>query len=297
MNFYQKIFNQGIFEHQSGVEQNRIKLFNYLLFYSFLMDIPMMIWMALIGLPWLFLEVLVLSLVNFLCWFILKKQKADFAAVIFNLVYGIHNYFLAIISPESGTKHFAFALGIVPFILLKRKNLAIALFCFWLILYYFLDPLAEMISFKIILESSVSHAIELTMFTFVMLFIFFSVLHFKVINQRFSEELIESGNQLQKQKQLIETAHLEMKDSIQYAKRIQTAILPPISEINTNFPENFVFYQPKDIVSGDFYWHERINDINFIAVADCTGHGVPGALVSVMCSNALNRSVREFEFN
>jgi serine phosphatase RsbU (regulator of sigma subunit) len=59
---------------------------------------------------------------------------------------------------------------------------------------------------------------------------------------------------------------------------------------------SFVFYKPKDIVAGDFYWLEKKNNLLFLAVADCTGHGVPGAMGSVLCSNALNRSLLEFGF-
>jgi len=86
----------------------------------------------------------------------------------------------------------------------------------------------------------------------------------------------------------------EITDSITYAKRIQDAILPPIEYMKEKFPLSFVLYKPKDIVAGDFYWMEEISDTVFIAAADCTGHGVPGAMVSVVCSNALNRAVKEF---
>jgi len=86
----------------------------------------------------------------------------------------------------------------------------------------------------------------------------------------------------------------EVRDSITYAKRIQDAILPPISFMREIFPNSFVLFKPKDIVAGDFYWMEEIGDMVFIAAADCTGHGVPGAMVSVVCSNALNRAVKEF---
>lgn len=100
--------------------------------------------------------------------------------------------------------------------------------------------------------------------------------------------------EVEKQKDLIEEKSKEITDSIVYAKRLQDAILPPESYINTFLPENFVFYKPKDIVAGDFYWMEHKDDITYLAVADCTGHGVPGAMVSVICSNALNRTVLEF---
>src|SRR5690606_29252618 len=67
--------------------------------------------------------------------------------------------------------------------------------------------------------------------------------------------------------------------------------------INNKLPNSFVMYRPKDIVAGDFYWMEEIDGLVLIAAADCTGHGVPGALVSVVCHNALNSAVREFKLS
>ena len=86
----------------------------------------------------------------------------------------------------------------------------------------------------------------------------------------------------------------EIMDSIGYAKRIQEAILPPEHFIDSNLPDYFILYKPKDIVAGDFYWMEKQGEQIILAAADCTGHGVPGAMVSVICYNALNRAVREF---
>jgi hypothetical protein len=91
-----------------------------------------------------------------------------------------------------------------------------------------------------------------------------------------------------------DTKNKEITDSINYAKRIQSAIMPEEKKILKTFPDSFVFYRPKDIVAGDFYWMVQTEQYNFIAVADCTGHGVPGAMVSVACSSALNRSLKEF---
>jgi serine phosphatase RsbU (regulator of sigma subunit) len=96
------------------------------------------------------------------------------------------------------------------------------------------------------------------------------------------------------QHDLLEETHKEITDSIVYAQRIQKAILPPARIVNSLLPNSFVLYLPKDVVAGDFYWMEKVNDTVIFAAADCTGHGVPGAMVSVICNNALNRSVREF---
>lgn len=94
---------------------------------------------------------------------------------------------------------------------------------------------------------------------------------------------------------LVELKNNEILDSITYAKRIQTAILPSDELLEQGLKDYFVLYEPKDIVAGDFYWFEETASFCFLAVADCTGHGVPGAMMSVVCHNALNRSVKEFK--
>lgn len=99
---------------------------------------------------------------------------------------------------------------------------------------------------------------------------------------------------IEHQKHLVEEKQKEILDSINYAKRLQEAILPPSSFVKQHLPESFIFYKPKDIVAGDFYWMEVVENNILLAAADCTGHGVPGAMVSVVCSNALNRTTLEF---
>jgi serine phosphatase RsbU (regulator of sigma subunit) len=115
------------------------------------------------------------------------------------------------------------------------------------------------------------------------------------ITRKQKEVIEEQKNMVEQQKEIVEEKNKEILDSITYAKRLQDAILPPLSIIKQYLPESFVLYKPKDIVAGDFYWMERAGDNILIAAADCTGHGVPGAMVSVVCSNALNRTVKEFK--
>lgn len=112
--------------------------------------------------------------------------------------------------------------------------------------------------------------------------------------RRMNEILSEKNSLINKQKDEVEHKNKAISDSINYAKRLQLATLPTKEEVNLHLPDSFLLYLPKDIVSGDFHWFEHKNGISFLAVADCTGHGVPGAMVSVVCSNALNRSVNEF---
>ncbi len=120
--------------------------------------------------------------------------------------------------------------------------------------------------------------------------------------------------EVEEQKKVVEEKNQEIMDSITYAKRIQSAILPPAKVVKEYLQESFILYKPKDIVAGDFYWMESLPNpskggankttgspplgesegaVVLFAAADCTGHGVPGAMVSVVCNNGLNRSVRE----
>ena len=110
--------------------------------------------------------------------------------------------------------------------------------------------------------------------------------------QKMLEQTVEERTEeIKKQKEEIEHQQGEIVDSITYAQRIQKAILPPESIVKSLLPDSFVIYRPKDIVAGDFYWVEKPDNEIYFAAADCTGHGVPGAMVSVVCSNALNTAV------
>jgi len=96
---------------------------------------------------------------------------------------------------------------------------------------------------------------------------------------------------LEEKNELIELKNKEITDSIRYAKRLQLAILPPDNQVKKLLPDSFVLYKPKDIVSGDFYWVEQWGDKVLVAAADCTGHGVPGAFMSIVGNNLLQQAV------
>lgn len=144
-------------------------------------------------------------------------------------------------------------------------------------------------------------------FVFILLFTIYIVKQYRD-KQKSNVQLREQKEEIQKKNSLLKSANdeitlakheieeknSEIMDSINYAKRIQSAILPPESYWKKNLPESFVLYLPKDIVAGDFYWMDTVGNEVLFAAADCTGHGVPGAMVSVVCNNALTRTVREF---
>ena len=91
----------------------------------------------------------------------------------------------------------------------------------------------------------------------------------------------------------LEEALSNLEDSLEYSKLIQNSMLPPLGMFEEGFADSFIMYLPKDIVSGDFYWMHKTQDELIFAVGDCTGHGVPGAMVSMVCHEALNKVIKE----
>jgi ligand-binding sensor domain-containing protein/serine phosphatase RsbU (regulator of sigma subunit) len=111
----------------------------------------------------------------------------------------------------------------------------------------------------------------------------------KVLEEKVEERTVE----LKKTNDQLSVAYTEIKDSINYAKRIQQSILPLEHDIRQAIPEHFILFRPRDVVSGDFYWFFQKNDLIYIAACDCTGHGVPGAFMSLIGSSLLNEVMNE----
>ncbi len=134
------------------------------------------------------------------------------------------------------------------------------------------------------------NAILLIFSLFILLFVvfmsFFLFRKWKQANEQKKE--ISTANELLNEK------NSEILQSINYAQRIQNALLPSNEKIKQIFEHFSLLYLPKDIISGDFYWTFETSNFQYIAVADCTGHGVPGALMNMICHNALNRAILEF---
>ncbi|CAG0971390.1 MAG: tetratricopeptide repeat protein [Bacteroidetes bacterium] len=109
-----------------------------------------------------------------------------------------------------------------------------------------------------------------------------------------NEMITKQKTEVESQKEIVQEKNKEILDSIRYAQRIQEALLPDDNFIKDCLPDSFIFYKPRDIVSGDFYWiNKTANKIQF-AVVDCTGHGVPGAFMSIIGYNGLNRCIGEY---
>jgi serine phosphatase RsbU (regulator of sigma subunit) len=111
--------------------------------------------------------------------------------------------------------------------------------------------------------------------------------------RRAHEALHTQQKQIKMQASILKEKNTQIIDSINYARRIQDSILLPETEIQKYLPEAFVFYKPKDIVSGDFYWFSKVDEKLVLAAVDCTGHGVPGAFMSMIGNMLLNEIVNE----
>lgn len=113
------------------------------------------------------------------------------------------------------------------------------------------------------------------------------------INIELEKQVKERTTEIVTQKEIIEAKNKDITDSIIYTRRIQNAVLAKSGSLESHFPDSFIYYQPKDIVSGDFYWFTKQQEKIIIAAADCTGHGVPGAFMAMLGSTLLNEIVIE----
>ena len=139
-------------------------------------------------------------------------------------------------------------------------------------------------------------AINYALATFIiMALIYLAILQFWVLlrTRRHLSEMKSAYRETEKQSSELQLRNKELTDSLNYARRIQAALLPAEHHIRKIFNDYFIYYRPKHIVSGDFYWFSERDDKYFIAAADCTGHGVPGALMSMIGLELIQKIINE----
>jgi len=133
----------------------------------------------------------------------------------------------------------------------------------------------------------------------IVIFVLFSILAIILINRyRMIRSLLEEKNlainMIEHQNAILEQREKDMTDSLIYAQRIQEARLPSEEYFRKHFPSSFIFFKPKDIVSGDFYWIGEKDEWVYVVVADCTGHGVSGALMSMIGMDLIEKAINEY---
>lgn len=185
-----------------------------------------------------------------------------------------------------GDKYMLLTSAALPLILFKKKRTIYLFFTFNILAFFFVTAFQSLVPPLITMPHILQSIYSVCSLLIVFLVIFFIIQYFRSDCEEYEEELEEKNR-------IISQKNSEVHDSITYAKRLQEAIMPREEEIHNSVSDSFILYKPKDIVAGDFYFAEHHGDYFFVAAADCTGHGVPGAMVSVVCSNALNRAVNE----
>ncbi|MEZ4923545.1 MAG: SpoIIE family protein phosphatase [Crocinitomicaceae bacterium] len=224
-------------------------------------------------------------LFSYLKWFNIAKFYFYFVVISFICFLGIG------VGEGTGNDLTLFAVLIAPAMLFKDLRIIIFLSVFTIVIMIGLRFAQASIEPFMDISLEDRRNFQLIFQLIVSIIIFFQVYYFKNINFRFQDLLSSKNDEIaEKNKEIV--------DSINYAQRIQDAYLPPKEVLGHYFPESFLFFETKDIVSGDFYWFYGIRnkegqllDDVFVVAADCTGHGVPGAIMSVICCNALNEVV------
>jgi len=281
----QKLISTGIYPELSFGLQNKIRIFNTSLLVIFLVNLFYII----VGLfnPLFYPNLLSFSYATVLVVIFLlirsgKQILAFHGMMTFSILFLIT---ISILFGEISEVHvFLLFAPLASIVLFDEKK------C---IFNYFLFAMAAMCGVKLLYphyevpypDAPAKHFGALNLlFTGILLYL--GIMRFKTENSQFTDEI-------KLQRKLLEEKNKDITDSIQYAKRIQKALMASDTLLNKNLPEHFVLYKPKAIVSGDFYWGEKIDNKFLLATCDCTGHGVPGAFMSLLGVSFLNEITKE----
>lgn len=314
--FWKKLSNFGVDKSLTIIATRKAILTNQLSFITFFVVFSM-------NASFLFLKEFEFDPAGFISSFIIlttpllnKKGHYKTAAFIFVVLMPISLMLFSSVNktllpqplPFSGyilPKVFLLSFLVLPLVLIDSRSkillvtsVLINLFCF-----FFIDKLNELmgvgLDFNNISFENYSNINMLMIFPIAILIFGFSFLN--NINNKSEDQILKQNKKLEKANIKIERFNKDLTDSIQYAKRIQNALLPEKDKLRNFFADSFVFYKPRNIVSGDFYFlkETKINNEScvIVAAADCTGHGVPGGFMSVLSMSLLNDIIVSNSFN
>ncbi|MCH2232617.1 MAG: SpoIIE family protein phosphatase [Crocinitomicaceae bacterium] len=298
MKLWDNISNLGVKPFMEDADIRRAKLTNRLIVIAFLMGFTYIPLFINEGSTPLLIQIGVLLISIASLFFAVRKSKHEVAAVLLSFLLITH-LLIAGILIEGGTgKYFLFLFSILGFAMVKPIKWGVFIFTYAIFAFFTAEithPYIEPLIVRTPEQTQVVYVINMLL---IFMGSFFLIFHYKSGNLRYEKNILSQKRQIESQHSKLVESHDEIQDSIRYAKRIQSAILPPDSLVSETLTDAFVLYKPKDVVAGDFYWLEPVPGTHksvMFAAADCTGHGVPGAMVSVICNNSLNRAVREFK--
>ncbi len=233
----------------------------------------------------------ILFLFSILCcvYYLLNKKGFFLPSLYFILSITLVTVFWGSLEvPNGGVEFFLIPLSLVPFIVVEQKKICISFVVISItafILSHFLKTTYQPHTIVSTFYTQLYYLIVLTaIFTICATLIF----QFKITNTKYENIINEQKLIVEEKNKEVEEKNKDITASISYARRIQQAKLPKKEEIYSSLPNSFVLFKPKDIVSGDFYYFHKDNSSIFIASADCTGHGVPGAFMSMIGSEKLD---------
>lgn len=286
-NLWSFISDIGCYPELDFEERRRITLLNRLNFISF---VVLLIYMVVeifihvyVFIPFLIIMLFFVSITSILLYNRRYKLAKNFAVLIIAACIS----FFMLNTGNAMSEVLFIPLCVMPLIVFKNKKASVFYLFFIIVLSVvlrcvqpFVDPLLKLHEeeFFFFRTMNLINGIIIT---------YFVTYYFKKANESYESQLVHMN-------ELVSEKNKEITDSINYAKHIQNAILPSQQFFKAQLRHAFILYKPKDIVAGDFYWMYVNGDHLYFAAADCTGHGVPGAMVSVICANALNRAVKEF---
>jgi serine phosphatase RsbU (regulator of sigma subunit) len=284
---WNSISDLGCYSELDQEEKRRIMLLNRLNFISLVVLIIYLVVEVLIEvyvfIPYLVVMIFMVSITSTLIYLKRYTLAKHFAVIIIAVCIS----FFVLNTGNAMSEVLFIPLSVMPLIVFRNKNVAL-FYLFSIVIISlalrmvqpYVDPLLKLNEeeFFFFRAMNLINGIIVT---------YFVTHYFKKANESYEAQLVQMND-------VVMEKNKEITDSINYAKHIQNAILPSQQFFKSHFKHSFILYKPKDIVAGDFYWMHVSGDNIYFAAADCTGHGVPGAMVSVICANALNRAVKEF---
>jgi serine phosphatase RsbU (regulator of sigma subunit) len=285
MRIWQVISNAGIRDTDSSDVTRRFKLINRFCFLAAATTFFFAPLLYFVGNHYYALIQVIAGTVTSL-YFLFSLRRLYSAAFVWMFFCILLNVFYASLEVKgAGVEYYLIPLGFGTFLVFKDRRISISMMVlcavtffvsyFWMKTYQphhlILSPWIEIFYTMILISNFFLCAVFISQFT--------------MVNQRYEKTISE-------QKLHLAEKNKDITDSLNYAKRIQTAKLPKQEEIESAFPDSFVLFRPKDIVSGDFYFFHRDKNHACIAAADCTGHGVPGAFMSMIGSEKLGDALQ-----
>ncbi len=303
-----KILSWGVKDDQNPVEQRRVRLLNIACWLGVMSNILYGAFFAVLNdfLPVWTNVVAIFLLLSLL--FLNKKGKHHTAMMVFCIDIPIYFIIMSLgVGKEVGVEIYLLVTAIMPILFFDKWKVIIPFFlmnvAFFLCIkigYNYIEPYFHPAT-NYLAQVELGNRVNLFILLFVIIASFKDELityqksieeQGKVLKEN-NEEISTQNKIIEEKSKTLEETYKHIKDSITYAQRIQNALLGNPKDITNYFSESFLFFQPKDIVSGDFYWFYQNEDYSILVVADCTGHGVPGAFMTIMGANFLDEIVRE----